>query len=235
MNILEFRKKYPVYNDLSDEDLTRALHSKYYQDMPFEEFDKIFRGPQEFDLSEDLSRAAGELVQNAKIAGLRSLETAAGMVNWRGLQTMPDSAVKQYIQEGDQPYGGDPKASANTISLLLGTAQRKLVSDEAMDAYNRQLMSGEGDRLIDPSIEYKRKDVTPGDFVAALQKLPERARQALKEKADEEALTQDIITWKTSPISKAARGTIQGVYPSMVTGLMAAAMTGNPLVGLFLI
>lgn len=34
----EIRQKYPQYSDLSDEQLARGLHDKFYSDMPFEEF-----------------------------------------------------------------------------------------------------------------------------------------------------------------------------------------------------
>lgn len=40
MNIQEIRQKYPQYNDVSDEDLVRGLHQKYYNDIPIEEFSK---------------------------------------------------------------------------------------------------------------------------------------------------------------------------------------------------
>ena len=38
MNIQEIRAKYPQYGDLSDDQLGRALHSKFYADMPYEQF-----------------------------------------------------------------------------------------------------------------------------------------------------------------------------------------------------
>ncbi|MDD5189444.1 MAG: hypothetical protein PHE50_00195 [Dehalococcoidales bacterium] len=38
MNIQEIRQKYPGYNDLSDTELAQKLHSKFYADMPFEQF-----------------------------------------------------------------------------------------------------------------------------------------------------------------------------------------------------
>lgn len=38
MNIREVRAKYPQYSDLSDEQLGKALHAKFYADMPFDEF-----------------------------------------------------------------------------------------------------------------------------------------------------------------------------------------------------
>ena len=37
-SIQEIRSKYPQYNGMSDEDLARALHGKFYSDMDFGEF-----------------------------------------------------------------------------------------------------------------------------------------------------------------------------------------------------
>ena len=37
-SIQEIRNKYPKYNEMSDEDLARALHGKFYSDMDFGEF-----------------------------------------------------------------------------------------------------------------------------------------------------------------------------------------------------
>lgn len=38
MDIKEIRAKYPQYDDWSDEQLAKGLHTKFYSDMPFEEF-----------------------------------------------------------------------------------------------------------------------------------------------------------------------------------------------------
>lgn len=38
MNIIEFRKKYPQYNYLSDEQLAQNLYKKYYSDMDYNDF-----------------------------------------------------------------------------------------------------------------------------------------------------------------------------------------------------
>lgn len=47
MNIAEIREKYPQYNDLSDEELAKGLHAKFYSDMDFGEFsNKIGLAPQ---------------------------------------------------------------------------------------------------------------------------------------------------------------------------------------------
>lgn len=36
--LARFRERFPQYNDMPDAELLRALHSKYYSDMPFERF-----------------------------------------------------------------------------------------------------------------------------------------------------------------------------------------------------
>lgn len=38
MNLEQIREQYPQYQDMSDEDLARGLHAKFYSDMPFDEF-----------------------------------------------------------------------------------------------------------------------------------------------------------------------------------------------------
>src|SRR5688572_6178685 len=38
MNISEVRAKYPQYKDLSDEQLAKGLHQKFYSDMPYDQF-----------------------------------------------------------------------------------------------------------------------------------------------------------------------------------------------------
>src|SRR3990167_4764252 len=40
MNIQEFRKKYPEYDDISDDKLAKSFHKKYYSDLPYDEFSK---------------------------------------------------------------------------------------------------------------------------------------------------------------------------------------------------
>ena len=42
MNISEFRKQHPEYQDIPDIDLTRKLHNKFYSDIPINDFAKKF-------------------------------------------------------------------------------------------------------------------------------------------------------------------------------------------------
>ena len=47
MNIVEFRKKYPEYSDISDIELTEKLHQKYYSDVDIGVFTHKFIGEKE--------------------------------------------------------------------------------------------------------------------------------------------------------------------------------------------
>ena len=38
MNISEIRQQYPMYSDLSDQELLDGFHSKYYSDIPKDKF-----------------------------------------------------------------------------------------------------------------------------------------------------------------------------------------------------
>ena len=42
MNIHEFRQQYPEYNEVSDDDLSKRLHAKFYSDVPYKEFSDRF-------------------------------------------------------------------------------------------------------------------------------------------------------------------------------------------------
>lgn len=44
MNIQEIRAKYPQYGDVSDGDLVKSLHTKFYSDMPFQQFEQKVYG-----------------------------------------------------------------------------------------------------------------------------------------------------------------------------------------------
>lgn len=62
MNIAEIRQKYPQYNDLSDEELAKGLHKKFYSDMDFGEFsNKIGLTPQKSQLKTDIEGALASL------------------------------------------------------------------------------------------------------------------------------------------------------------------------------
>ena len=54
MDITEFRKKYPQYDDMGDLELAQGLHKKSYSDMPFSEF------AQKFGVNSEVSAITGK-------------------------------------------------------------------------------------------------------------------------------------------------------------------------------
>lgn len=79
MNIQEVRKQYPQYSDLSDEQLGKALHAKYYADMPYEQFTQKVKIPVSAEPDDPgvlasmglgFGRTADKVVQGGKQAAL---------------------------------------------------------------------------------------------------------------------------------------------------------------------
>ena len=60
MNIQEIRQKYPQYADISDEQLLRGFHEKFYADMPYEQFAAKIEGAQAATGKEGLAQVAAE-------------------------------------------------------------------------------------------------------------------------------------------------------------------------------
>lgn len=56
LNINDIRSIYPEYNDLTDYELSTAIHRKRYADMPYEQFAEGFGGPFEEDKAEIAAR-----------------------------------------------------------------------------------------------------------------------------------------------------------------------------------
>ena len=69
MNIGDFRQKYPQYQDMSDQDLADKFYTKYYSDMPKEQFTSQFLGTQPTSLQRTVPQTwmqrVGGLAQKA--------------------------------------------------------------------------------------------------------------------------------------------------------------------------
>jgi hypothetical protein len=120
--IQEIRQQYPDYNDMSDEQLAGALHTKFYSDMPREQFNakiglvaqktdpNIFqRIGQDYDKRQanqaeiNQLRATGQ--QGTASAGLQTLGQGAGMASDIGAEILktllPEQAKKDFAGAGD--------------------------------------------------------------------------------------------------------------------------------------
>lgn len=83
MNIADIRKQYPQYGDLSDEQLGKALHAKFYSDMPFADFSQKVGlsapapQPEEPSYAARIARQLG-LTGRAAVGGVLALPAMLG-------------------------------------------------------------------------------------------------------------------------------------------------------------
>jgi len=107
MNIVEFRKKYPEYDDLSDKELSDALYSKYYSDLDRSEFDATFTGgplgeereqersrlEEEFVVAEQERQAAQKTLEGAEDTMLENLGEGIQEMSAAGVGAVADVAT----------------------------------------------------------------------------------------------------------------------------------------------
>ena len=68
MNLEEFRKQNPAYNDLSDQELATSLHEKFYSDVPFDQFSKTIQlKPQKASIPNQIWSGFKEGVKDNKL------------------------------------------------------------------------------------------------------------------------------------------------------------------------
>lgn len=88
MDIQTVRQKYPQYGDLSDEQLAKALHGKFYSDMPYDEFSaKIGMKPAKTE-----TRSTVDMVVNMLATPLRELPGIK-----RGVEDIVDAGAQMLV------------------------------------------------------------------------------------------------------------------------------------------
>jgi hypothetical protein len=90
--IAEIRQQYPQYKDMTDDDLAGAIHSKFYSDMPREEFNQKI-GYHPVGYAEDVLKSAGAgLVKG--VAGVAGLPSAIGdAIQWGERKILGESPI----------------------------------------------------------------------------------------------------------------------------------------------
>ena len=147
MNIAEIRQKYPQYNDLSDEELAKGLHKKFYSDMDFGEFSDKIGLTSQLNLSEEQKaeiQARNEAyaqrqeenrpwVDKNPIARLgvaamqgianSALNPAGYVARAAGIDTQPFEAqtAGERVSELAGQYGFDAAAIVPTLGLAAGS------------------------------------------------------------------------------------------------------------------
>lgn len=124
----EIRKKFPQYDDMSDDELARRLHQRAYSDMPFDEFSKRI----------GLSQLAGDQA------------AASGPQKPR---EMPVLLPLQRVQDGEGIFGSSVDFGPSQLTESIGrafTAPRRAMTDgmtfEQMndEALNMATLAGTG-------------------------------------------------------------------------------------------
>lgn len=66
MSMKDIRAKFPQYDDVSDEELAKAVHEKFYSDIPFREFQQKAGLPVDFSFSRMTQNIPGSALQTVK-------------------------------------------------------------------------------------------------------------------------------------------------------------------------
>lgn len=131
MNIEEVRAKYPQYQDMSDDQLASALHSKYYSDMPYADFaakvgvqaKRAADQPQERSMLDSLGRQLG-LTARAGISGAAAIpnmiaDPMVGGINAMGANLpIPSQALERTLTRA-----GLPEPASGTERFANATVQ----------------------------------------------------------------------------------------------------------------
>src|SRR3972149_8506168 len=95
MKIDEFRKQYPQYDDMSDEEVSKNLHKRYYSDMDYESFSKKFNPP---SLLERVVPKAKAVVGDISSKPIPSVE--------KGFQREKDSGTIKFLTAQEKKFFG---------------------------------------------------------------------------------------------------------------------------------
>ncbi len=118
LSLQEFRRSYPQYDDMSDGDLTQALHQKFYSDIPFEDFSsQIGVRPVE---DEPESSIARRWIADPLITGVKgAIGLTEGFV---GLANIPTLGRAGKVAEA---IGYRPKEAKEILSTFLTPEQQE--------------------------------------------------------------------------------------------------------------
>ena len=124
MNIQEVRQQYPQYKDLSDDELGRALHKKFYADMPYDTFATKVGIRQEQPLKIGVEGLPSAIAETAKGFSTPSKFAigAAGAINSMAmrLKQMLGRELTQQETQGLKEYQSLSDASGAAVAGDIG-------------------------------------------------------------------------------------------------------------------
>lgn len=121
--IQDVRKKYPQYDDMSDQQLSDALYKKYYSDMPREQYDaKIGMGKpevsKEIGVTEDVARTVGTTPNDfaaSLLSAPKELVNIAGQIGSK-FDSAVTSGIKAILPEAADRYLDDYSAKRDALA-----------------------------------------------------------------------------------------------------------------------
>lgn len=200
MRIQEFRNQYPQYSDMSDSELSAALHSKHYSDMPKHEFDTKFIGRPTHD---DLNSAA---VTADDSLTLQNIDSKVKPVIVGTNQEILDLKRKSQIGKGKEifiaPQGKAYVIDAKAVQAIYGASLVGSVKMAKMD-----ILKGNDAKLLGyPDRKGPTVDVVvnkQGEVITDLAKISDEA-QAGNIAYGAEASPEDALK-KGTEVSQAIR------------------------------
>jgi hypothetical protein len=191
MNIAEIRAKYPMYDDLSDEQLATAFYNKYYSDMDKGEFfGKIGLNQKQPEVN--LTPLTEE--QKAKVPTSKQIMNALSTVG-AGLRGGAEGIV----------YGLERPVNAMTLGLY-----------DKINPVKRDM--GETEKAIGSGIEFLASLPTSAGILKGVQSLPKIGKVALPVASAAESGARELID--SGDLGESARqATIGGTVGGAVGGL----------------
>ena len=152
LNLQEFRSTYPQYNDMTDYELSTALHRSKYADMPYEQFARGFGGPLREDerilqAREYNARHPEAPIEPQEEPGFLSKLGNSAMAIGEGLTMLPGGVVDTVR---DVWRGGD--IDVNDADTLRERQEREREQAEYLRKYQGKTFEGLPDAMM--SIPY---------------------------------------------------------------------------------
>src|SRR3990172_11244203 len=132
MKIDEFRKQYPQYDDMSDEEVSKNLHKRYYSDMDYESFSKKFYPP-------SLLERAISTVKKAKVRPLSEAEKDIGVVGKGGQANFLRSIAYHTAKETGKDISKIELESI--ISSVKDKIKEGFTWDKIVDEFKKEIKS----------------------------------------------------------------------------------------------
>lgn len=149
MNIGEFRRQYPQYDDMSDADLARSLHSKHYSDMPEADFMRQFGVGGTATPQQASPVGVGEAGTFLGPGDYRVDSQDKNSTGYRAITNIPSSGVRFVSELGNALLHPIDTASA-LGNTALGGVQKLIPGEQPSEHYFDALVNHMGQRYGSP-------------------------------------------------------------------------------------